>query len=471
MGDRTMECPRGRALGGSSSINGMQFVRGNPNDFNTWAAGGSGSWDYAHCLPYFKKLETYASGGDDYRGDDGPLHVSPGSIRTPLDKAFLDGAFQAGHGLSEDSNGYRQDGFGLSDKNTFHGQRWSAFDAYLKPALQRDNLHVETNCLVHRLIFDNRTVIGVEYKAEGQLTRVLAKKEVLVSGGSINSPHLLMLSGIGDTEHLNEVGITPREHLPGVGQNLQDHLDLRIQVRCKKPVSHYPSTRGIRRYMAGVQWLLTRSGVCTTNLLDVAGYICSRPELRFPNLQLCFMAVAANYDGSKTYKGHGYQTHIDLMKPTSRGSVRLSTANPEDPPKILFNYLQTKEDQKVVVEGFKLARELLAQPSFDQFRGVELDPGEDVASDQEILNWAKVNGETEYHPTSSCTMGRSDSSVVDEELRVHGFENLRIVDASIMPEIVTANTHATTLMIAEKASDLILERPPLTPISVPVFQK
>ena len=471
MGDRRMNCPRGRALGGSSSINGMQFVRGNPNDFDNWASNELDNWDYAHCLPYFKRLECYERGGDDYRGHDGPLHVSPGSIHTPLDQAFFDSASQAGHGFSEDSNGYRQDGFGLSDKNTYRGRRWSAFDAYLKPAIHRDNLQVETGCLAYRIIFDNRCAIGIEYKANEQLTRALAEKEVLICGGSVNSPHLLMLSGIGDAEHLQQHGIPLLQHLPGVGQNLQDHLDLRIQVSCKESVSHYPSTRGMGRIAAGLQWLLTRSGVCSTNLLDVAGYVCSRPELQFPNLQLCFMAVAASYDGSKTYEGHGYQTHIDLMKPTSRGCIRLRTSDPEDAPMILFNYLQTEEDRRVVVEGFKLARELLAQSSFDQFRGVELDPGDDVKSDKEILDWVKINGETEYHPTSSCSMGYSDSAVVDNELRVHGTENLRVIDASIMPEIVTANTHATTLMIAEKISDSILEKPPLPALSVPLFQK
>ena len=471
MGNRRMNCPRGRALGGSSSINGMQFVRGNPNDFNSWAQNRLDNWDYAHCLPYFKQLECYQRGGDDYRGDNGPLHVTPGSIHTPLDRVFLDSASQAGHGISDDSNGYRQDGFGLSDKNTYHGRRWSAFDAYLKPALHRDNLRVETGCLAYKIIFDNNSAIGVEYKARGGITSAFAEKEVLISGGAISSPHLLMLSGIGDAEHLRHHNIPERQHLPGVGQNLQDHLDLRIQISCKKAVSHYPSTRGVGRVAAGLQWLLTRSGVCTTNLLDVAGYVCSRPELSFPNLQLCFMAVAASYDGSKTYEGHGYQTHIDLMKPTSRGCIQLRSANPEEPPMILFNYLQTEEDQKVVIEGFKLARELLAQPSFDEFRDLEIDPGNDVKSDQAILDWAKVNGETEYHPTSSCSMGYSDSAVVDSELRVHGVANLRVVDASIMPEIVTANTHATTLMIAEKASDFILGKPPLGPLSVPLFQK
>ena len=471
MGNRRMSCPRGRGLGGSSSINGMQFIRGNPNDFDNWASNGLPDWNYSHCLPYFKRMECFERGGDAYRGDQGPLHVSAATIQTPLDQAFLDAALQAGHGYSDDNNGFRQDGFGLSDKNTYRGRRWSAFDAYLKPALARENLHVETGCLTHRIIFDRKSAIGVEYDLRGELTQVYAEKEVLISGGSINSPQLLMLSGIGDAEQLNHHGLPVVQHLPGVGKNLQDHLDLRVQVKCKQPVSHYSSSIGIGRATAGLKWLVTRSGVCATNLLDVAGYICSRAELEFPNIQSTFMAIAASYDGSHSFAGHGYQAHIDLMKPTSRGSITLQSANPKDAPSILFNYLKTEEDRRVVIEGFRLTRTLLAQQSFDKFRDGELVPGSDVNTDKEIMAWAKVNGETEYHPTSSCSMGLSDYDVVDGDLKVHEIDRLRVVDASTMPEIVTANTHATTLMIAEKAADNILNNSALTPLSVPVFRK
>jgi choline dehydrogenase len=471
MGNRRMSCPRGRGLGGSSSINGMQFIRGNPNDFDNWASNGLPDWDYSHCLPYFKRMECFERGGDAYRGDQGPLHVSAATIQTPLDQAFLDAALQAGHGYSDDNNGFRQDGFGLSDKNTYRGRRWSAFDAYLKPALARENLHVETGCLTHRIIFDRKSAIGVEYDLRGELTQVYAEKEVLISAGSINSPQLLMLSGVGDAEQLNHHGLPVVQHLPGVGKNLQDHLDLRVQVKCKQPVSHYSSSIGIGRATAGLKWLVTRSGVCATNLLDVAGYICSRAELEFPNIQSTFMAIAASYDGSHSFAGHGYQAHIDLMKPMSRGSITLQSANPKDAPSILFNYLKTEEDRRVVIEGFRLTRTLLAQQSFDNFRDGELVPGSDVNTDKEIMAWAKVNGETEYHPTSSCSMGLSDYDVVDGDLKVHEIDRLRVVDASTMPEIVTANTHATTLMIAEKSADNILNNSGLTPLSVPVFRK
>ena len=471
MGNRRMSCPRGRGLGGSSSINGMQFIRGNPNDFDNWASNGLPDWDYSHCLPYFKRMECFGRGGDAYRGDQGPLHVSAATIQTPLDQAFLDAALQAGHGYSDDNNGFRQDGFGLSDKNTYRGRRWSAFDAYLKPALARENLHVETGCLTHRIIFDRKSAIGVEYDLRGELIQVYAGKEVLISAGSINSPQLLMLSGVGDAEQLNHHGLPVVQHLPGVGKNLQDHLDLRVQVKCKQPVSHYSSSIGIGRATAGLKWLVTRSGVCATNLLDVAGYICSRAELEFPNIQSTFMAIAASYDGSHSFAGHGYQAHIDLMKPMSRGSITLQSANPKDAPSILFNYLKTEEDRRVVIEGFRLTRTLLAQQSFDNFRDGELVPGSDVNTDKEIMAWAKVNGETEYHPTSSCSMGLSDYDVVDGDLKVHEIDRLRVVDASTMLEIVTANTHATTLMIAEKAADNILNNSALTPLSVPVFRK
>ena len=470
MDGRRMYCPRGRVLGGSSTINGMQFVRGNPGDFDRWAAGGLAQWSYAHCLPYFKKMECYHGGADMYRGGDGPLHVTPAIIQNPLDQAFLDAALQAGYGFSEDNNGFRQQGFGLSDKNTFRGKRWSAFDAYLKPAMRSDNLTVESEALCNRILFADKRVIGVEYSRHGQVHTVEAEKEILLCGGSINSPQLLMLSGLGDAVHLQEHGISVLKHMPGVGANLQDHLDLRIQVRCKKPVSWYPASRGAGRLLAGLRWWLTGRGVCATNLLDVAGYSCTRDDMQIPNLQSAFMAIAANYDGSGGFAGHGYQAHIDMMQPSSRGHIRLKSADPREPPAIQFNYLQTEQDRRDVIDAFRLTRGILAQEAFQPFDGGELNPGPDVGKDDEILAWARVNGETEYHPTSSCQMGTGDNAVVDAELKVHGIEGLRVVDASVMPRIVTANTHAATLMIAEKAADLILQQEPLTPVEVPLFE-
>ncbi len=469
MDDRRMYCPRGRVLGGSSAINGMQFIRGNPKDFDGWAEQGLVKWSYAHCLPYFKKMECYQTGGDDYRGDNGPLHVSPGKIVNPLDQAYLDATQQAGHLFSEDTNGFQQEGFGLSDRNTYRGQRWSAADAYLKPAMTRPQVSVTTGALCHRIIFDQRRAIGVEYELRGEKQTLFAEREILLCGGTINSPQLLMLSGLGDAGHLKQMDIPLIQHMPGVGSNLQDHLDLRIQVKCAKPVSIYPSTKGLRRISAGLQWLATRRGICATNLFEVAGYIRTREDLDFPNLQSTFMPVAASYDGSSSYHGHGYQAHIDMMRPTSRGRIQLKSNDPRAHPSIIFNYLQTQEDQQDVIDAVRITREILAQDAFAPFADGELAPGPALKSDSEVLAWARVNGETEYHPTSSCSMGLGDEAVVNADLEVYGVDGLRVIDASIMPRVVTANTHATTLMIAEKAADLIAGRMPLDPLKVPLF--
>ncbi|MFT5503738.1 MAG: choline dehydrogenase, partial [Gammaproteobacteria bacterium] len=375
MNQRNMYCPRGRVLGGSSTINGMQFVRGNPQDYENWAVQGLTEWSYSHCLPYFRKLENFHGEADEYRGTDGPLHVTPASIQNPLDQAFLDAALQAGFGYSEDTNGYRQQGFGLSDKNTYQGKRWSAFNAYLKPAMHRDNLKVISGVLCHRILFDNNRAVGVVYKKQGQTVEVYAAREIILCGGSINSPQTLMLSGLGDADHLQQQGIKVKQHMPGVGANLQDHLDLRIQVKCKKPVSWYPASKGFGKLAAGVRWLLTGGGVCSTNLLDVAGYSCTRDDIEFPNLQSAFMAIAASYDGSDSFRGHGYQAHMDMMQPSSRGRIRLKSADPRQAPSILFNYLQTEEDRRDVVDAFRLTRDILAQAAFSPFDGGELNPG------------------------------------------------------------------------------------------------
>ena len=469
MDGRRVYCPRGRTLGGSSAINGMMFIRGHALDFDGWAGNELPEWSYAHCLPYFKKYENYDRGGDAYRGDSGPLYVTAAKVEQPLDQAFLEAALQAGYPHSEDTNGYQQEGFGITDRTIHRGERWSTGSAYLRPAMQRENLRVEVEALTHRILFDGKRAVGIEYSQAGQTHQAFADREVIVCGGSINSPQLLLLSGIGDATHLAEHDIPLVQHVPGVGQNLQDHLDLRVQVKCKQPVSVYPATKGLGRLAAGVRWLLTRSGVAATNLFEVSGYIRSNPRVPYPNLQSGFMAVAASYDGSKSYPGHGYQAHFDLMRPTSRGRVQLASADPHQAPSILFNYLQTESDRREVIDGLRLTREILGQPAFAPYDDGELNPGPEVRSDEEVLAWARATGETEYHPTSTCTMGTGDDAVVDGALAVHGVEGLRVADASIMPRVVTANTNASTIMIGEKAADIIAGKPPLDALYVPVF--
>ena len=464
MNGRRVYCPRGKILGGSSSINGMMFIRGHPLDFDGWAGNDLPQWSYAHCLPYFKKMETYDRGADDYRGNSGPLQVTAAKVEHPLDRAFLEAALQAGYPYSEDTCGYQQEGFGSTDRTIHKGRRWSTADAYMRPALHRDNLQLVLNALTLRILFDGTRAVGVEYTSGGEIHRAFAQRDVVLCGGSINSPQLLMLSGIGDSEHLQAHEIKVVRHVPAVGANLQDHLDLRVRVKCKQPVSLYPATKPLGRLAVGLRWLLTRGGVCATNLFEVGGYIRSRPEVDYPNLQLCFMALAASYDGSETYAGHAYQAHFDLMRPTSRGRVTLESKDPQASPSILFNYLQTESDRQEVIDGLRLTREILGQKAFAPYDDGEINPGSGVQSDDEVLTWARGNGETEYHPTSTCKMGTGDDAVVDGALRVHGVEGLRVVDASIMPRVVTANTNASTIMLAEKAADIIAGKTPLEPL-------
>ena len=470
MDGRRVYCPRGRALGGSSAINGMMFIRGHPLDFDGWAGNDLPEWSYAHCLPYFKKYESYDRGGDEYRGSDGPLHVTAARPDRALDRAFLEAALEAGYPYTRDNNGYQHEGFGLTDRTIHRGERWSTASAYLRPAMRRDNLDVEVRALTHRVLFDGRRAVGVEYSRGGETRRVHAEREVIVCGGAINSPQILLLSGVGDAAQLREHDIPVVQHLPGVGRNLQDHLDLRVQVKCKQPVSVYPSTKGIGRLAAGLRWLLTKRGVASSNLFEVAGYIRTNDQVPYPNLQSGFMAAAAHYDGSKSYPGHGYQAHLDLMRPTSRGRVRLASADPRRPPSIVFNYLQTESDRREVIDGLRLTREILAQNAFEPYDDGEISPGADVRSDAEVLAWARATGDTEYHPTSTCTMGTGDDAVVDGALRVHALEGLRVADASIMPKVVTANTNSATIMIGEKAADIIAGKPPLEPLHVPRFE-
>ena len=469
MDGRQVYCPRGRVIGGSSSINGMMYIRGHPLDYDGWAGNALPEWSYAHCLPYFKKLEHHEGGGDDYRGGEGPFRVMSARLENPLDRAFLEAALQAGFPYTEDNNGFQHEGFGRTDSNIHNGERWSVADAYLRPASKRPNLNLVTRAMTRKVLFNGRRAVGVEYAVGGNIRTAHAEREVILSCGSINTPQLLLLSGVGAGDHLAEHDIAVVADVPGVGRNLQDHLDLRVQVRCKQPVSVYPQTKGLGRLMAGIKWITTRKGVASTNLFEVAGYVRSNDQVTYPNLQLGFMAVAASYDGAKSYEGHGYQAHIDLMRPTSRGRVKLRSADPNQSPSIVFNYLSTENDRQEVIDALRITRDILNQDAFKPYDAGEISPGPDVRSDEDVLAWARQEGETEYHPTSTCTMGTDDDAVVDGELRVHGLAGLRVVDASIMPRVVTANTQCTTIMIAEKAADMIRGRDPLEPEYRPLY--
>ena len=470
LNQRRMYCPRGRVLGGSSSINGMAYVRGNPLDYDRWGGNSLPRWTYAHCLPYFKKAETRAKGGDDYRGSGGPLKVSTGACENPLFEAFIEAGVQAGYPYTEDMNGFQQEGFGPMDMTVYRGRRCSAARSHLYPAMARSNLSVQSRTLCRRIIFENSRAAGVEVLHLGQKTVVRAQREVILCGGAINSPQLLMLSGIGDADMLRDLGIEVVSDLPGVGRNLQDHLEIYIQHACTRPVSLYPAMNPVRRLFIGLRWLLLSTGDGATSHFEAGGFIRSRPGVMHPDLQYHFLPIAINYDGRSPAKGHGFQAHVGPMRPASRGRVRLRSTDPADPPHIIFNYLDAESDRAEMRAAVRLSREIFAQPAFDPFRGAELSPGEKVQSDEDIDAFVRAQAESAYHPSCSCKMGIGDDAVVDEETRVYGVDGLRVVDASIMPDIVSGNLNAPTIMIAEKAADLIRGQTPLAPQYVPFYR-
>jgi len=472
MDGRRMSCPRGRVLGGSSSVNGMVYIRGHALDYDSWAGTrGLEHWSYAHCLPYFKRAETRIKGADDYHGGSGPLYVSTGAMANPLYRAFIDAGVEAGYAYTEDMNGYRQEGLGPMDMTTYRGRRWSAAMAYLRPARARSNLTVEPGCLVTRVVFAGTRAVGVEYLRDGRLVRMRARREVIVSGGAINSPQILLLSGIGDADALKQRGITPVADVPGVGENLQDHIETYVQHACTQPITLHATQNLPAKGRIGLEWLLFRTGLGATNHFEAGGFIRSQAGVRHPDLQYHFLPIAITYDGKETVDQHGFQAHVGPMRPTSRGSIRLASADPREPPRILFNYLATEGDRREFRDGVRLTREIFAQKAFDPFRGAELSPGPAVTSDAALDAHLRRKAESAYHPSCTCTMGADDDplAVVDGDLRVRGTEGLRVVDASVMPAVVSGNLNAPTIMIAEKAADLILGRPALPPSEVPVF--
>ena len=467
---RRLTHPRGRVLGGSSSINGMVYIRGHARDYDGWADGGARGWSYSEVLPYFKRAEQHLNGSDLYHGGDGPLAVfAPDLDDSPLGGAFVRAAHEAGYGLTRDVNGEQQEGFGRIDRTTRNGRRWSAARAYLHPAAGRSGLTIQTGALVHRILVEHSRAIGVEYSLRGKRTVAHADAEVIVSGGAINSPQILQLSGVGPANELREVGITAVHDLPGVGAHLNDHPDIVIQHRCREPVSLYGSNRGVGKLLTGLRWFVRHDGLAASNHFEAGGFIRSRAGIEFPDLQLTFMPLAIQPGTVRDVGAHSYQVHIDLMRPRSLGRVKIRSADPTAPPSILFNYLQDPQDRDDLRASVRLTREILAQPALSRFRGEELTPGTGVHSDLEIDAFVRRGVETCYHPVGTCRMGAGDGSVVDEQCRVHGLAGLRVVDASIMPSIVSGNTNAPTIMIAEKVSDLIRGKAPLAPSSATVW--
>ncbi|EJY6921067.1 choline dehydrogenase [Staphylococcus pseudintermedius] len=468
MGGRKVFHTRGKVLGGSSSINGMIYQRGNPLDYEKWGQPeGMDTWDYAHCLPYFKRLETTfgADADDPIRGLNGPIKLRRGPADNPLFHAFFDAAVEAGYRKTKDVNGFRQEGFGPFDSQIHNGRRVSASRAYLRPAMKRPNLTVKTRAFVEKLHFDGNTVTGVTYKRNGRLHKVLAK-EVILSGGAFNTPQLLQLSGIGDSEHLRSLGIESRIHLPGVGENFEDHLEVYIQHTCKEPVSMQPSLNKLKMPFIGLEWLTRRTGAAASNHFEGGGFVRSNDEVDYPNLMFHFLPLAVRYDGQKAETAHGYQVHVGPMYSNSRGSLKITSTNPYVKPKFVFNYLSTEEDKREWVEAIRVARNILKQPALDQFNGGEISPGPSVQTDEEILDWVRRDAETALHPSCSAKMGPASDpmAVVDPlTMKVHGMENLRVVDASVMPTTTNGNIHSPVLMLAEKAADIIRGRQPLEP--------
>ncbi len=469
LGGRQMHTPRGKVLGGSSSINGLVYVRGNPQDFERWGEEGATGWRYTDVLPYFKRAETRAEGGDAYRGDRGPLGTRYGTVANPLHAAWLAAALQAGYAHTADINGARQEGFGRMDMTVANGRRASAANAYLRPAMRRPNLAVITHAMATRVLFEGRRAVGVEFRRGDRLQTARAAREVIVSGGPINSPQLLKLSGLGPAAELAELGIPVVHDLPGVGENLQDHLEFYFQVACREPVSLYPAVKPLGKLRVGLRWLLFKDGLGATNHFETCGFIRSRPGVEYPDIQYHFLPLAVAYDGSTLAKEHGFQAHVGPMRSKSRGWVRLRSRDPFEKPRILFNYLSQPEDWVEMRACVRLTREIFAQAAFDRYRGREIQPGADVVDDARIDEFIRAKVESAYHPSCSCKMGAATdpTAVVDPEARVYGVEGLRVVDSSIMPSITTGNLNAPTIMIAEKAADHILGRGMLRPSDAP----
>lgn len=460
--NREMHCPRGKVLGGSSSINGMVYVRGHAKDFDEWQQHGANGWDYQSCLPYFQKAESFYLGENTYRGGKGPLGVNNGNeMKNPLYRTFIKAGVEAGYASTDDYNASQQEGFGPMHMTVKDGVRSSASREYLDPVKSRSNLTIITGALAQRVILDGKKATGIEYKVNGDVKTAHAAKDVILSAGPIGSPHILQLSGIGDTQSLEKAGVEVQHHLPGVGQNLQDHLEFYFQYKCKQPITLNGKLGIVSKGLIGARWLLTRSGLGATNHFESCAFIRSKPGVEWPDIQYHFLPAAMRYDGRSAFAGHGFQVHVGHNKPKSRGSVTIASANPEQPPTILFNYLEHQDD----IEGFRacvrLTRDIIEQSAFDEYRDEEIQPGKHIQTDEEIDAFVRQAVESAYHPSCSCKMGEDDMAVVNSNTQVHGIEGLRVVDSSIFPTVPNGNLNAPTIMVAEKAADIILGIEPL----------
>lgn len=463
LNNRRLACPRGKVIGGSSSINGMIYVRGHAKDFDHWRDQGAAGWGYADVLPYFQRLENWHSGGHggdpDWRGTDGPLHVTRGARDNPLTRAFVDAGAQAGYGVTGDYNGHRQEGVGPFDMTVWQGERWSAAKAYLRPALKRENCNLVRG-LARRVVIEDGQAKGVEIEQGGQIKVIGANVEVILAASAINSPKLLMLSGIGPGQHLREHGIDVVADRPGVGQNLQDHLEVYVQAAASQPVSLFKYWNLLGKAYVGARWLLAKTGPGASNQFESAGFIRSRAGIDYPDLQIHFLPIAVRYDGQTAAEGHGFQAHVGPMRSPSRGKITLRSGDPKDDPRIFFNYMSHKEDWADFRQGIRLVRNIFEQDAFKPYYKHEIQPGDSAQSDESIDDFIRDHAESAYHPCGTCKMGSRDDpmAVVDPETRVIGVENLRVADSSIFPRITNGNLNAPSILVGEKASDHILEK-------------
>ena len=472
MDNRRLHCPRGKVLGGSSSINGMVYVRGHACDFDEWEEQGAAEWGYKSCLPYFQRAETWKGSRDQYRGDDGPLATCNGNeMQNPLYEAFIKAGEEAGYGPTEDYNGYRQEGFGPMHMTVKDGVRWSTANAYLKPVIKRPNLKVISNALTKRIIMEGKKATGIEIEVGGVNQTVKASTEVILSSGSVGSPQLLQISGIGPSAVLKKAGVEVIHDLPGVGENLQDHLEVYFQFRCKEPITLNGKLDLWNKFLIGARWMLFKNGLGATNHFESCAFIRSKAGLKWPDIQYHFLPAAMRYDGQAAFEGHGIQVHVGPNKPKSRGRVQITSPDPNADPSILFNYLSHADDIAAWRQCIRLTRESIAQPAMDVFRGDEIQPGLDISSDEDIDRWVRENIESAYHPCGTCRMGprEAESSVVDTACKLIGIDGLRIVDASVFPTVPYGNINAPTIMVAEKAADLILGKTTLTPDSPEIW--